>query len=123
MILTVLFTLLSALYDNGKRFINHTPRFIFRAVVVAIISYFESGNFLINYIQNAAVFYLLFDYTLNILEGRKWNYLGCTAKFDRFFHSWGGWKAQLIFKILFLITTYKLEWILKFLENGPFGLW
>lgn len=58
--LTIIFTLLSALYDNGKRFINHTPRFIFRAVVVAIISYFESGNFLINYIQNAAVFYLLF---------------------------------------------------------------
>ena len=123
--LTIIFTLLSALYDNGKRFINHTPRFIFRAVVVAIISYLESGNFLINYIQNAAVFYLLFDYTLNILEGRKWNYIGNTAKCDvarkqiEVFIP----HFDLITKILFLITTYKLEWILKFLENGPFGLW
>ena len=125
MILTTLFTLLSALYDNGKRFVNHTPRFFFRVVVVAIISYFESGNFLINYIQNAAVFYLLFDYTLNILEGRKWNYIGNTAKWDvarkqiEVFIP----HFDLITKILFLITTYKLEWILKFLENGPFGLW
>ena len=121
----ILFTLLSALYDNCKRFINHTPRFIFRAVVVAIISYFESGNFLINYIQNAAVFYLLFDYTLNILEGRKWNYTGNTAKWDivkgkierviPYF--------DIISKIIFLTIVYKLEWILKFLVNGPFGLW
>ena len=125
MILTTLFTLLSALYDNGKRFINHTPRFIFRAVVVAIISYFESGNFLINYIQNAAVFYLLFDYTLNILEGRKWNYIGNTAKWDVARKQIEVFVPHfdLITKILFLITTYKLEWILKFLENGPFGLW
>jgi hypothetical protein len=125
MIATIIFTLLSALYDNGKRFINHTPRFIFRAVVVVIISYFESGNFLINYIQNAAVFYLLFDYTLNILEGRRWNYIGNTAKWDvarkqiEVFIP----HFDLITKILFLITTYKLEWILKFLENGPSGLW
>ena len=121
----ILFTLLSALYDNCKRFINHTPRFIFRAVVVAIISYFEGGNFLINYIQNAAVFYLLFDYTLNILEGRKWNYTGNTAKWDivkgkierviPYF--------DIISKIIFLTIVYKLEWILKFLVNGPFGLW
>ena len=123
MIAAIIYTLLSALYDNGKRFINHTPRFILRAVVVAIISYFESGNFLINYIQNAAVFYLLFDYTLNILEGRKWNYVGATSIIDQTWHKIGGWIPQLIFKILFLMTTYKLEWILKFLENGPFGLW
>ena len=123
--ITLLFTILFALYDNGKRFINHTPRFIFRAIVVAIISYFESGNFLINYIQNAAVFYLLFDYTLNILEGRKWNYIGNTAKWDvarkqiEVFIP----HFDLITKILFLTITIKLEWILIFLENGPFGLW
>jgi hypothetical protein len=125
MIATIIFTLLSALYDNGKRFINHTPRFIFRAIVVAIISYFGSDKFIFNFVVNTAIFYLLFDYTLNILEGRKWNYTGNTAKWDivkgkiekviPYF--------DIISKIIFLIITYKLEWILKFLVNGPFGLW
>ncbi len=71
MIPTLIFTILSALYDNGKRFIDHTPRFIFRAIVVGLISYFIEGNFLINFAQNTAIFYLLFDYTLNILEVEK----------------------------------------------------
>ena len=82
MIITLIFTILSALYDKGKRFTNHTPRFIFRAIVVGLISYFSEGNFIINFAQNTAIFYLLFDYTLNILEGRKWNYIGQTAKWD-----------------------------------------
>ena len=123
MIATIIFTLLSALYDNGKRFINHTPRFIFRAIVVAIISYFGCGNFIFNFAVNTAIFYLLFDYTLNILEGRKWNYVGGTAPVDLFWRKIGGWIPQLIFKIIFLTITIKLEWILIFLENGPFGLW
>ena len=70
MILTIIFTLLSALYDNGKRFVNHRPRFIFRAITVCLISYFSKGNFLINFAQNTAIFYLLFDYALNMFEGR-----------------------------------------------------
>jgi len=81
-ILTFIFTILSALYDNGKRFVDHRPRFIFRAIIVGLISYFSEGNFLINFAQNTAIFYLLFDYTLNILEGRKWNYIGNTALWD-----------------------------------------
>ena len=82
MILTFIFTLISALYDNGKRFVDHAPRFIFRAIVVGLISYFSVGNFLISFAQNTAIFYLLFDYSLNILEGRKWNYIGNTALWD-----------------------------------------
>ena len=82
MILTLIFTILSVLYDNGKRFVDHRPRFIFRAIVVVIISYFSDGNFILNFLQNTAIFYLLFDYTLNILEGRKWNYIGSTALWD-----------------------------------------
>ena len=77
-----LFTLLSALYDNGKRFVDHTLRFIFRAIIVGLISYFSESNFFISFAQNTAIFYLLFDYTLNILEGRKWNYIGQTAPWD-----------------------------------------
>jgi hypothetical protein len=80
--ITLLFTLLSALYDNGKRFTNHIPRFIFRAIIVAIISYLEQGNFITNFLLNTAIFYAAFDYTLNLLEGRKWNYVGQTARLD-----------------------------------------
>ena len=121
MILTFIFTILSALYDKGKRFTNHTPRFIFRAIVVSVISYFSAGNFLINFAQNTAIFYLLFDYTLNVLEGRKWNYIGVTSEIDKLWHKLGGWLFQLIFKIIFLTITFNLEWILKFLNNGLFG--
>lgn len=80
--ITLIFTILSALYDNGKRFVDHGPRFIFRAVVVAVISCFEQGNFISNFLLNTAVFYAAFDYTLNLLEGRKWNYIGQTATTD-----------------------------------------
>lgn len=105
MILTSIFTLLSALYDNGKRFIDHKPRFIFRAIVVGLISYFSEGNLFVNFAQNVAIFYLLFDYTLNIFEGRKWNYIGKTAEIDKLWQKYGGWVSQLIFKLTFLILT------------------
>lgn len=121
MILTILFTLLSAWYDNGKRFVDHRSRFIFRVIVVGLISYFSEGNFIINFAQNTAIFYLLFDYTLNVLEGRKWNYIGVTSEIDKLWHKLGGWLFQLIFKIIFLTITFNLEWILKFLNNGLFG--
>ena len=110
MILTLIFTILSALYDNGKRFKNHIPRFIFRAIVVAIISYFESGNFITNFILNTSIFYLFFDYILNILEGRKWNYIGSTAIHDIMWSKYlGGWIPQLIFKLLFLTITIFIQ--------------
>lgn len=121
MILIIIFTILSALYDNGKRFVEHRSRFIFRAIVVSLISYFSAGNFLINFAQNTAIFYLIFDYTLNIFEGRNWNYIGQTAEIDKLWHKYGGWLFQLIFKIIFLTITFNLEWILKFLNNGLFG--
>ena len=97
----MLFTILSALYDNGKRFENHAPRFVFRFLIVALISYFTDTNFILN----TSIFYLLFDYLLNILEGRKWNYIGQTAKFDLFFRKIGGWIPQLFFKIIFVIIS------------------
>jgi hypothetical protein len=88
--ITVIFALLSALYDNGKRFEDHTSRFVFRAIVVALISLYDSPQLLVGgyipylktFALNTAIFYAAFDYTLNILEGRKWNYIGQTAKTD-----------------------------------------
>lgn len=106
--ITVLFTILAALYDKNKRFTNHVPRFIFRAIVVGLISYFSAGEFLINFAQNTAIFYLLFDYVLNILEGRKWDYIGSTSTIDKLFLK-VGWVPQLIFKIVFLTITIYLK--------------
>lgn len=105
MILAIIFTLISAIYDNGKRFTDHIPRFIFRALVVALISYFEQGNFISNFLLNTAIFYAAFDYTLNLLEGRKWNYIGSTSEIDKLWGKCGGWIPQLIFKLIFLIIT------------------
>lgn len=105
MLLTAIFTLLSALYDNGKRFVDHRPRFILRVIVVGLISIFSLGNFFINFVQNAAMFYLIFDYALNILEGRAWNYVGETSVIDRLWHMCGGWTFQLAFKILFFTSA------------------
>ena len=110
MIFTLLFTILNALYDKGKRFTNHLPRFILRVIIVVIISYFSKGNFILNFLQNTAIFYLLFDYTLNILEGRKWNYIGDTAIHDIVWGKYlGGWIPQLIFKIVLLTITIYIQ--------------
>lgn len=109
MILTIIFIILSALYDNGKRFINHAPRFIFRAIVVGLISYFENGCFLTNFALNTSIFYALFDYTLNIFEGRKWNYIGNTSEIDKAWRKLGGWVPQLIFKVLLLAITIYIQ--------------
>ena len=107
--ITLLFTLLSALYDNGKRFTNHIPRFILRAIVVTIVSYLEQGNFITNFLLNTAIFYAAFDYTLNLLEGRKWNYIGSTSIIDKLWLKYGGASTQLIFKILLLTITIYIQ--------------
>ena len=104
----IVFTILSALYDKGKRFEDHKLRFIFRAVIVALISLIGADSmyeYIINFAQNTAIFYLLFDYTLNILEGRKWNYIGSTSEIDKLWHKLGGWISQLLFKLIFLTAT------------------
>lgn len=113
MILTILFTTLSALYDKGKRFVDHKPRFIFRAFIVGLISLIGVSNvygYFVNFAQNTAIFYLLFDYILNLLEGRKWNYIGSTAIHDRVWvKHLGGWIPQLIFKLILLTITIYIQ--------------
>jgi len=102
--LTILFTLLSAYYDAGKRFTNHVPRFIFRTLVVGFISLVQDGNFFANMFLNTAIFYMLFDYVLNIFEGREWNYIGNTSSIDRLWSKYGV-DMQLIFKITLLVVA------------------
>ena len=95
MILTAIFTILSAWYDNGKRFVDHTPIFIFRVIVVGLMSYFSAGNFIINFAQNTAIFYLFFDYSLNLFEGRNWNYVGSTAPIYNVIFNSGEWDFDI----------------------------
>lgn len=117
MILAIIFTLISALYDNGKRFVGHKPRFIFRAIMVCLISIIEVPTILVGiwkptlfqFFFNTAIFYGIFDYTLNMLEKRKWNYIGDTSKIDQFINKYGSWKIQFLFKILFIIVTFVLK--------------
>lgn len=115
--IVLLFTVLSALYDKGKRFENHALRAIFRAVVILLISICEMPTILVGvyahtihrYFLNAAIFYMVFDYLLNILEGRRWNYIGSTAVIDTFWNKLGGWVPQLLFKVGLLFLTFKLK--------------
>ncbi len=107
-ILTIIFTLLVAYYDAvelraGRYFKDHTPRVLFRILVLLIISLI----FNIHVFILISVFYLIFDTSLNLMRGLKWNYIGDTAITDIIFNKLGGWIPQYIFKILFTFLTIK----------------
>jgi len=108
-ILTIIFTLLSAYYDAeelkaGRYFKDHTPRALFRVLVLFIISIFTSTHILIL----LSVFYLLFSTSLNLMWGKQWNYIGKTAIIDNFWNRFGGWIPQYITKITLVILTITL---------------
>lgn len=105
MVATVfIFTLLSAKIDadslnQGYRFKDHSVRWVQRGLVVAALS--QQGLWL--FLLNTALFYLVFDYTLNVLRGLPVLYIGSVAHTDRL---WTGKPVlQLIFKTIFFITT------------------
>jgi len=106
-ILTIIFTLLSAYYDakqlkSGGYFNDHTPRALFRVLVLFIISVFTSTHILIL----LSVFYLIFDTSLNLMRGLPWNYIGDTAIHDIIWSRYlGGWIPQYITKITLVILT------------------
>jgi len=105
----LIFTILSALYDNGKRFVDHKPRFIFRAIVVSLISLI-GDNYLVTLILNSVVFYILFDYTLNIMEKREWNYIGKTSEIDKIKNKMPNPKLfDLVHKIILLILSILIQ--------------
>ena len=83
----LIFSILCALYDKDKVIYNHNSRFIFRFIIVALISIYEVPFILVGIIKptifqflfNTAIFYLSFDYMLNVFKGLKWNYIGETS--------------------------------------------
>lgn len=107
-ILVILFTLSVAYYDaqelkEGRYFKDHTPRAAFRLLILAILSFLFNIHILIS----LSIFYIIFDYSLNLMRNLKWNYIGTVAITDQIWNKVGGWIPQLIFKIVFLITTLK----------------
>lgn len=94
-ILFIIFTIISAtidaeLYNSGYRFTDHTSRFLLRALVVVMLS-----NSIVELGFYASLFYLLFDYTLNIMCHRSLLYVGETSWIDKKW-KWAKY-AQLIF--------------------------
>jgi len=107
-ILIILLTLFFAYYDAqelkaGRYFKDHTPRAAFRLLILIVISFIFNTHILIS----LAVFYIIFDYSLSLMRNLKWNYIGTVAITDQIWNKVGGWIPQLIFKIVFLITTLK----------------
>lgn len=107
-LLTILFTLLSAYYDAeelkaGRYFKDHTPRALFRVLILFIISVLFNTHVLIL----LSVFYLIFDFSLNIMWGKKWNYIGNTSTIDKFKNRFGKYTTiiDITTKIIFTITT------------------
>ena len=84
--LGLLLSFVSAAYDYDKTFKDHRLRWGFRCVATTLFA-FIGGHTFILYMTNAlviaTVFYATFDYLLNILAGRKWSYIGDTAKLDK----------------------------------------
>lgn len=119
LILGILFALGSALYDKGKRFVNHIPRFLFRVSIALIVTGVLTNNvqeWFLNILLFSSGFYLVFDYTLNFLEDRDWNYIGNTSKIDKLWRKFfkeNTWKIQLftklfiIFVLLFILFKIK----------------
>lgn len=114
--ITLIFTILSAIYDNGKRFTDHTSRFVFRAIFIGLISFLEMPTILVGvwkptlmqFFFNVSIFYAIFDYWLNMFEHRNWNYIGSTSTIDRFWLKIG-WIPQLLFKTILLTIFFILR--------------
>ena len=131
-IFTILFALGSAYYDSrlfksGMFFTNHFPRFIFRAVIVFLISYLFTANkdnwlytFLV-FLLNSAIFYFLFDYALNFFWGKPILRIGQVAIIDKIWLSLGGSVYQLIFKIVFVVGMAILLQKCNNKSNQKFG--
>ena len=115
-IFTILFTIGSAYYDSrilrsGRYITNHTPRFIFRALSVFLItllfSKYKNDTLytVLMFILNSSIFYLLFDYLINLFWGKYIFRIGTTAFIDKIWLILGGSVSQIIFKILLVLAV------------------
>ena len=109
-IITILYTLTEAIRDgkllkDGCRWSDHTWAWLSRAIALIMISV-ATG---VHVVKLIAVFYMIFDYALNVVWGRLFFYMGSTSKTEQYL-AWIGVNPLilLIFKILFLCVTLVL---------------
>ena len=107
-IITILYTLTEAIRDGkllkgGCRWKDHTWAWLSRCITIVMIS-IATG---VHVVKLAAVFYMIFDYAVNVAWGRLFFYMGCTSKTEQFL-AWIGVNPLIlfIFKILFICLTF-----------------
>lgn len=110
----VVFGLANALYDanliNSGTAIDdegHANRFAMRAGVgiglAILLSNFNLWDAIRIAIWEGAVFWVVFDYTLNVLRGKNFFYVGKTSKIDKLFG-----KSIHLFRVIILIMSWGL---------------
>jgi len=109
-LITILYTLTEAIRDGkllkgGCRWKDHTWSWLSRVIAVVMISIVTG----VHVLKLAAVFYMIFDYALNVVWGRLFFYMGSTSRHEQFL-AWIGVTPLIlfIFKILFLCGTLVL---------------
>lgn len=110
LIITILYTLTEAIRDGkllktGCRWSDHTWSWLSRAMTLILISV-TTG---VHVVKLIAVFYMIFDYIVNVVWGRLFFYMGSTSKTEQWL-AWLGVNPFIlfIFKILFLCVTLVL---------------
>ncbi len=110
LIITILYTIIEAVRDGkllkgGCRWSDHTWAWLSRAIALIMISV-ATG---VHVVKLIAVFYMIFDYAVNVVWGRLFFYMGCTSKTEQFF-AWIGVNPLIlfIFKITLLCVTLVL---------------
>jgi hypothetical protein len=109
-IITILYTIIEAVRDGkllkgGCRWYDHTWSWLSRAIALILISSVTGVHLL----KLIAVFYMIFDYAVNVVWGRLFFYMGSTSKTEQYL-AWLGVNPLilLIFKITFLCGTLVL---------------
>jgi hypothetical protein len=110
--------ILSAITDAALKITNHTGRYIFRGIVLAIlplVNYVHNDyqmSFFANFALSITTFYLFFDYLYNTEKGNDIEYIGNTAIHDKvlrlLFRGKHGSLQVLIFKLLLFVGSYIL---------------
>jgi hypothetical protein len=109
----ILFTVINAIFDyelikRGKK-VNHTLEALIRGVIIALLSL--GDQFILTFIFNASVFWIIFELLLNISIKQHPLFVGTTATTDkiirRIFPINTGYYLLTI-KLIICVTTYFL---------------
>lgn len=107
----IVFTLANAYYhayliEEKSISPNHTTWALIRLTFFALNAFIYStewDHLLALILLQSAIFWLLFDYTLNVMRGLPWDYVGKTAWIDRLFE--GKTSLMIPVKIILLFLS------------------